>query len=251
MEADDDANLPALGGSRAANTAIIAGEAPADRREQRSRPRWPLFALIGSVFAIGAVGNALTPALAAHHPLALLVVEARNRNLLLASRVSITPFVVVATLRRVCTVPLFFVAGRRHGEVALGWLRRRGGAQLSRRLEGAFERAGPVLLVVFPNPIVCALAGAKGVRARTAAILVLVRSLVVVICVRLLAQAMTGPLTATVGFFGRYSLATTVATTGVAVACGLRERWRPTLSPRVVEPLETFGEPLEALVDAT
>lgn len=71
-----------------------------------------LTAPIALVTALGSIGTALTPYLSVHHPLALLALEARDRNLLLARHVALLPYVVVGSLRRLSTDPLFFLLGR-------------------------------------------------------------------------------------------------------------------------------------------
>ena len=53
---------------------------------------------IAAVTALGALGTALTPYLAVHHPLVLLVLEARDRNLVLARHVALVPYVVVGSV---------------------------------------------------------------------------------------------------------------------------------------------------------
>src|SRR5207302_7853258 len=79
----------------------------------RRRPHWAVLVIpIGLVTALGIVGTALTAPLAVHHPLLLLVLEARDRNLLLARHVSVIPYVVVGCLRRLCTDPVFYLLGR-------------------------------------------------------------------------------------------------------------------------------------------
>ena len=78
------------------------------------------------LIAIGTVANALTPWLLKNHPLWLVALEARNRNLLAtASRVDVVPFVVFAVVRRMVSDPLFFLLGRLYGDRALRWAERR------------------------------------------------------------------------------------------------------------------------------
>ncbi|MBA2624250.1 MAG: hypothetical protein H0U89_01380, partial [Acidimicrobiia bacterium] len=69
---------------------------PSERRPDP--PRWLLAALVVAVigfWVLGAVSTALMPTLIRDHPLALVVLEPRNRNLLLtASKVDWLPFVL-------------------------------------------------------------------------------------------------------------------------------------------------------------
>lgn len=126
------------------------------------------------LIAIGTVANASTSWLAAHHPLALIALEARNRNLLLvANRVDLLPFVAVGVLRRMVSDPLFFLLGHLYGQDALRWAERRlgGGDRLVALTERGFRRASGVMVFLFPGALVCVLAGVS--RMRPAAFLAL------------------------------------------------------------------------------
>ena len=65
-----------------------------------------------AVVALGTLGNALHAPLLKEHPLWLVAMEPRNRFLLLvAEKVSFWPFLVVATVRRLASDPLFYLLG--------------------------------------------------------------------------------------------------------------------------------------------
>ncbi len=111
------------------------------------------------------VGDALATTLATTHPLTLIVLNARNRNLVLVTNsLSALSYYGVATVRLLLSDPLFFVLGYWYGETAVRWMEKRtrtvGGAM--RQLEGWFGRGGLVLVFLAPNNIVCLLAGAAG-----------------------------------------------------------------------------------------
>ena len=94
------------------------GVSPHDEGGRRRKPRVALLVAPIVVFAVAAtIATALTPALAAKHPLLLITLEARNRNLLLARRVDVVPVIVVATIRRTLTDPLYFLLGHFYGSV--------------------------------------------------------------------------------------------------------------------------------------
>ena len=68
--------------------------------ESSGRPHWTLLVVpIGIVSTLGLIGTVLTPPLAARHPLLLLALEARDRNLLLARHVGVVPYVLVGNAR--------------------------------------------------------------------------------------------------------------------------------------------------------
>lgn len=155
----------------------------------------PIVALI----AVGTVANASTSWLAAHHPLALIALEARNRNLLLvANRVDLLPFVLVGVARRMVSDPLFFLLGHLYGQDALRWAERRlgGGHRLVALTERGFRRASGVMVFLFPGALVCVLAGVSRMRPAVFGALNLAGTLCAVVVLRTFAGALEGPLDA-------------------------------------------------------
>ena len=117
------------------------------------------------VVVVGYIGNAIHPSLVANHPLLLVAMEPRNRYLLLvADRVDFVPFLVVATVRRLVSDPLFYLLGYLYGEAGVRWMERKMGDSggLLRGMESGFKKAAPVMVFLFPGLIVCMLAGATG-----------------------------------------------------------------------------------------
>ena len=122
---------------------------------------------LAAVWIAGIVGNALTPTLVAKHPLLLVFLEPRNRNLILVSqKVDLLPFVLVGFFRRVLTDPLYYLLGYMYGDSAVRWAEKRMGeaGSLVRGLEKAFAKAGPVVVFASPGALVCVLAGATRMR---------------------------------------------------------------------------------------
>lgn len=197
------------------------------------RSRWRLVWLttpIAVVSGLGIVGSALTPYLSVHHPLVLLLLEARDRNLLLAHHVALLPYVVVGSLRRLCTDPLFFLLGRDYGPAGVRWLDRQGGGRIVRVTEQAFRRGAYPMLIVFPGAVVCTLAGETGVPGTVFAVLIVGRTLGAVFAIRWLADLFSHQVDAALAFFDRFTLPATAATV-VAAAVWLlweRRRHRPT-----------------------
>lgn len=114
---------------------------------------------------LGWVGDALTPTLLAEHPLWLLSLNPRLRNLVLVSpSVAAAPFFAVAVVRALLSDPLFFVFGRRYGDTAIRWMERRlgGAAKPVLFLERLFRRASYPMVAIAPNNVICLLSGATG-----------------------------------------------------------------------------------------
>jgi membrane protein DedA with SNARE-associated domain len=141
-------------------------DAPAPERPQPSRRTLAL--IVGPILVVvvaGYVGNAIHPTLLNNHPLWLVAMEPRNRYLLLvADKVDFVPFLVVATLRRLASDPLFYLLGYLYGESGVRWMEKRFGdsGALVRATERGFAKAAPALVFFFPGLIVCVLAGATG-----------------------------------------------------------------------------------------
>lgn len=114
---------------------------------------------------VGYVGNALHPTLLNEHPLWLVAMEPRFRYLLLvAAKVDFAPFVVVATVRRLLSDPLFYLLGFLYGDAGVRWVERQlgDGGGLVRAAERWFSKAAPVMVLLWPGLVVCMLAGATG-----------------------------------------------------------------------------------------
>jgi membrane protein DedA with SNARE-associated domain len=115
----------------------------------------------------GAIGVAMTPTLLTYSPLLLVALAPLGRHLVLAAPVSeLLPFMLVATSRRLVTCTLAYLVGRAYGEAGIAWVLARYPriGRFVRALQWVFGRAGPLVLLLFPGPIVCALAGAMRMR---------------------------------------------------------------------------------------
>lgn len=138
---------------------------------ERPRPSRRTLALIVTpilvLWVLGIVGSALTPTLLAKNPLLLIVLEPRNRNLILVSqKVDQVPFLLVGFFRRVLTDPLFYLLGYLYGERAVRWAEHKMGeaGAFVRGVEKAFGKAGPLVVFLSPGALVCVLAGAAGMK---------------------------------------------------------------------------------------
>ena len=183
-----------------------------------------LVALIVVFWAVGIASTAATSWLLAEHPLALVALEPRNRNLLLAAPLvdDAVPFVVLATFRRVASDPVYFALGHLYGDRAITWVERR--ARGVRLLERAFRRASWPLVFAFPGLLVCVLAGATGMRTRTFLLLNISGTVLTVIALRLFGHEVEPVLEPIVEFNERNQTAITAVLVAVVVVWLLWQR---------------------------
>lgn len=211
---------------------------------ERPRPsRRTLILLVAPIVVLsvaGTIATAFTPALATKHPLALIMLDARNRMLVLARDVDLVPFVIVAVLRRTLSDPLFYLLGRFYGEGAIRWLERKGGGGgLVTLTEKLFRRAGYPMVFLFPGAIVCALAGTTGMPIAGFVAANLAGTIVSIFAVRAFSGVVASPVEALLGFFERNLVATTSITVGLVVLSLLLNGLQGKLETRSLKELES------------
>ncbi len=189
-------------------------EHQADKRPSPSRRTLVLLvAPIIGVLTIGTLGNAFHAPLLRDHPLVLVAMEPRLRYLLLvADRLPLVPFVLVATLRRLSSDPLFYLIGRLYGERGVRWIERKmgEGGGLVRAIERWFPKIAPVLVFVFPGALVCVLAGATGMSPILFMLINVIGTVVVVTTIYYGADLVDVPVSAVNRFYGRNTVLITV-----------------------------------------
>jgi membrane protein DedA with SNARE-associated domain len=180
-----------------------------------------LAALIGAFWVLGTVTTAITPTLLRDHPLALVALEARNRNLLLAAgKVDVIPFVVFATIRRVISDPLYFALGYLYGDRAVDWVAKRSGARGARFLrwfERIFPRIAKPLVFLFPGLLVCLFAGVTRMRVAVFLAINVAGTITAVIVLRLFADQLHDVLEPLIEWNDRNATKLTVATATLVV----------------------------------
>src|SRR3954449_12712033 len=142
-----------------------------------------LLSLIAALVVMANVGTILSANLAKDHPITLLALSARNRHLLLAVAAGIgaVPYTVVSFLRLLVPAIAFFLLGTWYGDRGLRWLERQAGGtpKSIRWVERWFDKASlPLVFLMVGSNLVCLLAGARRLSARTYA-LVLTAGIVV------------------------------------------------------------------------
>lgn len=156
--------------------------------------------------AMGVAAAAFTPVLVRDHPVLLLVLESRNRYLLLvAAKVSLEVFLVVGVLRRFASDPFYFLLGRWYGDRAIDYVARNtaGDGGWIHRVVGGFERFADPLVLLFPGALVSVLAGAGAMSLRRFVALNVVGSLGAVLGLWWLAETAAGTVSQIVAFNDR------------------------------------------------
>jgi membrane protein DedA with SNARE-associated domain len=168
-----------------------------------------LAAPIIGLIILSNVGDALAPQLVNSHPLQLIAMNARNRNLILVTnQLDAVSFYVVATLRLLLSDPLFFLIGYWYGDAALDWMEKRtkNYGQMLRQWEKWFGNAAYPLVFIAPNNFVCLFAGAAGMSVAGFFIVNISGTLVRLYLIRRLGEAFEAPIDDVLGFIADYRL---------------------------------------------
>lgn len=173
---------------------------------------------IGVVIAAGVIATAFTAPLATRHPLLLITLDARNRYLVLARNVDLVPFLIVGTIRRALSDPLYWLLGRWYGDRAIRWLETKGGGgPLVVWTEKVFAKAAYPMVFLFPGAVVCALAGRVGMPFAAFLVVNVAGTIATVSVLRIFGDILGGPVDAILGFFNRHLVATTIVTVSLVV----------------------------------
>lgn len=198
--------------------------------DQRSRPnRRRLTLLIAPIIGLiiaSNIGDALATTLATTHPLTLIFLNSRNRNLVLATnQLDALSFYGVATLRLLLSDPLFFLLGAWYGETAVRWMEKRtrsvGGTM--RQIEGWFGHGGLILVFIAPNNIVCLLAGAAGMRVSRFIAANVAGTLVRLYLIRRVGETFDAPIQDLLGFLRDYRIPLLIVSIVLVAASSLWE----------------------------
>lgn len=140
-------------------------------RLERGKPpnKWIARIVIGLALinvAAGWIGDLFLSFLVEENDLALIALSPRDRNLALASiNLDFIPFFVVGFVRLVFFDPWSYLLGFWYGDRALAWIKRRSKTYgpLMDDATGGFRRWAAPLIILFPNNVVCMMAGASGI----------------------------------------------------------------------------------------
>jgi membrane protein DedA with SNARE-associated domain len=189
-----DASLPAGGRARA----------PSRRRPSR-RALTAIVVPLVALVVLGYVGDASAATLVDRHPAWLIALNARNRNLALATNyLDAWTYYGIGTARLLISDPLFFLLGYWYGDAAVAWMERRTKTwgQLLRQGEHWFGKAAYPLIFVAPNNPICLFAGAAGMPLRAFFAVNLAGTLTRLYLIRLFGDAFEAPIDDFVGWIG-------------------------------------------------
>ena len=133
--------------------------------------RRAVLALTSLLFVTGTIGSNIGPALVDEHPLAVLALSSRNRNLF-----GSVPFIdwpvyaAVGFLRVLVAAIALFYVGRWYGDRTVAWVENNVGEppRLYTWLERAVDRAGWLAVFLMPGSnVVCLLVGHRKMSPRT------------------------------------------------------------------------------------
>lgn len=190
-------------------------------------PRRALLLLIVPILVgiTGVVGNAFMPALINDHPLLLLALNARPRNLILAIHVPFVPWFLLGLFRAFVTDPFVYVLGRDYGSLAVDFMERRVAfmARGYRWLERVYQKGSVPLVLLVPGPGVCLLAGASGMPPKRFYTLNLVGTATSLVMYRFFGDYFSTYVEIVLGFIGEHrALLTTISVVLVVGGLGVR-----------------------------
>lgn len=187
-----------------------SGEPPESTRPRP--PRWALRAILAAIVVITAtnmVGDIIAPGLVKTHPLWLIVLNSRKRWILaVVPHTDVAPFFVVAVLRQLLSDPVYYALGRWYGDAGARWIEKKmgEGGSVIRWLESGFAKASWPMVAIFPNHIICMLAGASGMPPAIFYALNLGGTIALIAIFRSFGDVFGGPIGAVTGFLNDYRL---------------------------------------------
>ena len=155
-------------------------------------------ALLGDLFLAGIVDR---------EPALLIALNARNRNLALATnQLSAITYYSIGFIRLVASDPLYYLLGYWYGDRAIAWTERRSRTYgpLVRDGERFFRRASYPLIFFMPNNIICALSAATGVRIGAFIGLNVTGTIFRLVLVRQLGETFESPIQSIIDFITAY-----------------------------------------------
>ena len=132
--------------------------------------RKTVLALTSLLFIFGTIGTNIGPALVDEHPLLVLTMSSRNRNLFgSVPFTSPVPYFIIGFLRILAAATALFFVGRWYGDRTVRWVEDNVGEMpaLYRWIEKAVNKAGWLRLFFMPGSnVVCVLVGHRQMRIR-------------------------------------------------------------------------------------
>jgi len=228
------------------SSVVAADEHPERGRPLPSRTKLTIVAIpIIGLIVLSNVGDALAPDLVNSHPLRLLAMNARNRNLILVTNNLDAPsYYIVGTLRLLLADPLFFLLGHWYGDTAIVWMEQRTktfGSML-RQVEGWFGKAAYPIVFIAPNQYICLFAGAAGMSVTGFFIANITGTIVRLYLIRRLGEAFEAPIDDVLSWIRDYRTPLLVFTIALFAVVMINELRKETTG---LEELEELAEAAE------
>jgi len=132
--------------------------------------RKTVLAFTSLLFIFGTIGTNIGPALVDEHPLLVLTMSSRNRNLFgSVPFTSPVPYFIIGFLRILAAAVALYFVGRWYGDRTVRWVENNVGEMpaLYRWIEKAVNKAGWLMLFFMPGSnVVCVLVGHRQMRIR-------------------------------------------------------------------------------------
>jgi membrane protein DedA with SNARE-associated domain len=164
---------------------------------------------IAALVIISWIGDASAVYLVDHHPLWLIALNARNRNLVLVvNHLDALPYYTVGTLRLLLSDPLFYLLGYFYGDAAIAWMEKQAPTygKFMRTAERWFGTATYPLVFFAPNNYICLFAGAAGMPIPTFLALNVTGTIVRLYMIRVVGDIFAGPIDHVIRFIQDYRL---------------------------------------------
>jgi membrane protein DedA with SNARE-associated domain len=193
------------------------------RQAPSRRTLWLIITPIIVLVIASNIGDALAPSLVDRHPLWLIALNARNRNLVLVTnQLDPVPYYVVGTFRLLLSDPLFYVLGFLYGDAAVTWMERKAPTygRLMRTGERFFAAAAYPLVFIAPNNYICLFAGAAGMPITAFVVLNVTGTVARLYLIRVVGDIFDSPIQSILDFIKEYRvplLAITVALVAFSV----------------------------------
>jgi membrane protein DedA with SNARE-associated domain len=198
---------------------------------EKARPsRARLWLVLGPLIVLviaAQLGDAFAPTLAVDHPLLLITLNARNRNLVLVTNsLDALSYYGVGFFRLLASDPLFYILGYWYGDAGVKWVERRSTnfGSLLRTWEWMFAKAAWPLVAIAPNNFICLFAGAAGMTPVVFLVLNVVGTVVRLYLIRALGATFEAPIDDVLGFIQDYRLPLTALTVALVVITVISER---------------------------
>lgn len=188
-----------------------------------------VFGVIGLTIVLGWIGDALWASLVDRRPLALIMLNAKPRYLVLTVN-ELDPWVYYpfATFRLLCTKPLVWLVGAWYGPRTVVWAERRSerGGRLVRFLERHFGRFGWAIIAITSNNVVCLLAGSAGFSLAWFMALAVAGTLVRLWLISIVGDVFSEAIDSIIGFVGDHRVPIVALSIAVVLGGLLLERRR-------------------------